>query len=353
MHSAIVVPASRICASLLIALTTLPIQAAATGECASRKDWAMSLRVDNDLFGGRDQDQGYSNGLQISTVSPNIAEDKDDPCSPIIARSLNHYLDWLQPGRYDQRNMVVSLQHALYTPTDKQPAKQMPDDRPYAAALLLSVGYNAREGDHLRAGHLRVGLVGPAALGHQVQSAAHKLMGVERFNGWNNQLRNEPVFQLVHERMWRRLLTGTPSTLGQDVIFHGGGALGNLGAYANAGLEWRWGWKLPDDFGSAPLRPAGANAAPGPDAAWKREWSSHLFVNLDTRWMLRDITLDGNTFRSSHRVDKKPWVTDLGYGVVVNYGEWRLAFAHYLRSREFYGQRERPAYGSFSISRRF
>ena len=44
------------------------------------------------------------------------------------------------------------------------------DDRPYAAALLLSFGYNARKGDRLRTTQLRLGMVGPSAFGEQVQN---------------------------------------------------------------------------------------------------------------------------------------------------------------------------------------
>ncbi len=343
----------RYTAVALAALTVLPLAAEA---CAEHRKWAVALRVDNDLFGGRGQDQGYSNGLQITAISRNIANLRDDPCLSTAAQHLNTYLDWLQPGAYSQRNMVVSLQHALYTPRDRSQVNVIPNDRPYAAALLFSVGYNAREDNHLRISHLRLGMVGPVAFGQEMQDAWHDLIGVKRFHGWDEQLHNEPVFQLVHERLNKYVL-GTPSTniagLGQDLIVHWGAALGNLGTHANTGLEWRLGWKLPDDFGSAPLRPAGSNAAPRPGGALDDNWSGHLFVNLDSRWVLRDITLDGNTFRNSHRVDKKNFVTDLGFGMAFTQGDWKLAFAHYFRSREFDGQRDRPVYGSVTIGRRF
>lgn len=71
--------------------------------------------------------------------------------------------------------------------------------------------------------------------------------------------------------------------------------------------------------------------------------AGHLAGALEWRigWGLRDITLDGNTFKSSHSVDKTPFVFEAGYGFV----------ARYFRTREFEGQRERPIYGSFTISR--
>ena len=109
---------------------------------------------------------------------------------------------------------------------------------------------------------------------------------------------------------------------------------------------------LPDDFGSTPLRPAGENTAPPRRGAPDRRWAGHLFANLDARWVLYDITLDGNTWKNSHSVDKRPFVADVGLGIAVTRGDWKFAFAHYFRSREFEGQKERPAYGSFTVSKR-
>lgn len=71
------------------------------------------------------------------------------------------------------------------------------------------------------------------------------------------------------------------------------------------------------------------------------------------RAVVYDITLDGNTFRSSHRVDKRPVVADVTYGVAMVHGHWRIAMARYHRSREFHGQKEVPVYGTLAIGRRF
>ena len=67
--------------------------------------------------------------------------------------------------------------------------------------------------------------------------------------------------------------------------------------------------------------------------------------------VLHDVTLDGNSFRDSHSVDKKYLVGDVGYGLAIMHGRWKFALARYHRSREFEGQREAPVFGSFTISR--
>lgn len=336
-----------------------PLAAKAEAECQKgmeeRTRSALTLRVDNDMFGASGQDQGYTNGLQITATSPNLENYKNDPCLPLIAHGINRYLEWLQPTGFDQSNMVVSFGQLLFTPSDKRTRTLIQDDRPYAGILLASIGYNARNGQHLRSSHIRFGVVGPAALGFQVQNGWHKLFGIEQFKGWDNQLGNEPVFQLVHERMLRlgHEQDWHSRRWGQDTILHWGGAAGNLASHVNAGAEWRFGWRLPDDFGSTPLRPAGENTAPPKSIRAQNEWRGHLFVTFDARWVINNITLDGNTFKNSHSVSKRPFVADVGYGLVVTKGLWKVAIARYHRTREFDTQKDLPVFGSVTLSKQF
>lgn len=315
---------------------------------------SITLRVDNDLFGGRGQDEGYTNGTLLSVASPNLTDFEHDPCLPQLARSLNRYLGWMQPDGGEQRNMVFAFGQALFTPSDNRARHLLENDRPYAAALLFSLGYNVREGDTMRSNHLRLGIVGPSALGRQSQDAWHKLTDSARFYGWDNQLRDEPVFQFIHERAYRHALAvpARPSGWGQDVVARWGGALGNLATYANVGAEWRIGWGLPDDFGSSPLQPAGENTTPLRKLGVPSGWAGHVFVTASGRWVVHDISLDGNTFKNSHSVHRRPFVADMGYGVAITRGNWKLALARYHRTREFDGQRELPVFGSITLNLR-
>lgn len=312
----------------------------------------VNLRIDNDLFGG--QDQGYSNGVLVTLVSPNLVDYTDDPCLPRLARWINGYLNWLQPEGYEQQNMVATFGQGIFTPTDFSRRDLIRDDRPYAAVLMAGLGYNARNGQRLQTTQLRFGIVGPSALGKQVQNEVHRILGDQEFLGWDNQLRDEPVFQLIHERM--RRFSGDNDDGGRwgwDAITHYGGSFGNYATYANAGAEFRFGLHLPDDFGSTPLRPAGENTAPTRSLPWGRGFAAHMFLTFDARWVVRDITLDGNTFRHSHSVDKRSFVADAGYGVALMHGRWKFALARYHRTREFDEQRQTPVFGSFTVSRAF
>jgi len=348
---------TRIAAALgLTSLMALALPAHAADQCSQSAladhPPQINFRVDNDLFGGADQDQGYTNGAQITFVSPNLVDFTNDPCLPRLAGWVNSHLEALHPGEFEQQNMIFSVAQGIFTPTDFTRRDVIEDDRPYAGVLVGSFGYNARRGNYLQTTQLTLGVVGPWAQGKEVQDAVHDLLDDDKFQGWDNQLHNEPVVMLTHERMnrWPRDATDNASGWGWDAISHYGGAVGNLATHLNAGGEVRFGWKLPDDFGSTPLRPAGENTAPSRGGR-PSGWSWHLFATTDAAWVIRDITLDGNTFRNSHSVDKKAVVAQGGYGVAVMRGRWKFALARYHSTKEFDGQRQSPIFGSFTISR--
>lgn len=319
-----------------------------------KNESTLNVRIDNDLFGGERQDQGYTNGFLVSLVSPNLTSYQDDPCLPRSLNTINRYLTWIQPEDPEELNMTVGIGQLMYTPTENEPRELIKDDRPYVGALLASIGYHARTGDRLRSTQLRFGVVGPASLGDSVQSEWHRIINIPRFRGWNNQLNNEPVFQLIHEQRYRWPAYNHNTGWGWDAIGHAGGSVGNFATYLNTGFELRFGYKLPDDFGTAPLSPGGENSAPLKTAPGnKKTLTGHAFVAVDGRWVVRDITLDGNTFSSSHSVKKNPFVADIGYGLAFLYDDWKFAFARYHRTREFRNQQDSPVYGTFTVSKRF
>jgi hypothetical protein len=311
-------------------------------------DGTLNLKLDNDMFGGQGQDQNYTNGILFTWVSPNLAQ--DDACLPALARGLKQGLDFLKPEGSSEQNVTMGIGQAMYTPTNKRAPALVENDRPYAGALMASLGYDARQGNHLHSTQLRFGVVGPAAQAEDVQQWWHDLVNSQRPMGWDNQLHNEPVFQMLYERRTRAIRQESGS-FGWDLIPHWGGSVGNFASYANAGAELRFGLHLPDDFGTATLRPAGGNSWPIRPSS--NRWSGHLFIALDARAVLHDITLDGNSFRDSHSVDKRPFVADLGIGIAMQFDEWRVTFGRYYRTREFDGQQDTPAYGSLTIGRRF
>jgi lipid A 3-O-deacylase len=74
---------------------------------------------------------------------------------------------------------------------------------------------------------------------------------------------------------------------------------------------------------------------------------------LEERLVFRDIFLDGNTFVSSHRVDKEPLVGDVQLGFVYMFGDIRFAFSKLFRTHEFKTQTASESYGAINLSFRY
>ncbi len=324
-----------------VALAAIPISASAGN---------YTVQFENDRIA--DTDRHYSTGMRLNWVS----DSRSPSASPQWARNA---LSWIyrQVDEKLEGRIGLALGQNIFTPEDTASRNLVVDDRPYAGWLYGGISAHA-EAPGTFAGislytldtvEFDVGVVGPLALGEEVQNTFHDLIGVGRSNGWDHQLENEPGLLFIFERRWRP----EPLTLGAvdaDVIPHVGVSLGNVMTLANAGGTVRVGQNLKVDFGPPHVRPtlSGLAAVTGnTDFAW------YLFAGAEGRIVARNIFLDGNTFASSHSVDKKPLVADLQTGAAIVFNDIRLAFTHVFRTREFDGQRRADRYGAVSLSARF
>jgi hypothetical protein len=240
----------------------------------------------------------------------------------------------------------------IYTPTDRTRRDVIQDDRPYAGWLYLGLAYNARTDKQMDTVEIDIGMVGPASGAHQTQDFIHDLRGIDRFEGWGNQLHDELGIQYVKERkvkVYQHLDGDGPQ---MDAITHYGYSLGNVKTYLNAGFEFRIGTWLPNDFGTAPIRPASDSNAPLAENTSRRLMKSgiHAFVSFDGRAVAHDIFLDGNTFTDSHKVDKEYFVGDVAAGIAWQWPGGKITYAQYLRSREFRTQQDPQSFGSVTLS---
>lgn len=115
------------------------------------------------------------------------------------------------------------LGHNLYSPDDISKASLIPDERPYAGVGLVS-----DTGQRLDNLQLTIGIVGPSALGEEVQRNYHNLINTTDPRGWDNQLKDELTIMLTYERKWRRFHEFKAGGLGVDFTPHVGAALGNV-----------------------------------------------------------------------------------------------------------------------------
>src|SRR5690606_24837863 len=103
------------------------------------------------------------------------------------------------------QNVVARFGQSMYTPEDRTRTDLIADDRPYAGLLHMGLAWNRRvhqpgaPHEMLDTRELTLGVIGPWSLARQSQNLVHDLRGIERFRGWDNQLHNEPAFQVAME----------------------------------------------------------------------------------------------------------------------------------------------------------
>ena len=315
----------------------------------AQKAWTFSAYFENDLFSHTDQH--YTNGTKLSWISPDLTSYAESDKLPDWSLPLIHRLPFInEPGL--QRNIALSIGQNMYTPKDTSRQDLIEDDRPYAGWTYFGVAFHSKSGRRLDSMEIQLGIVGPESFAEQTQKFVHSARGIDRPNGWDNQLKNEPGLNIIYERKWR--LFEAKQGLGFDTITHLGGSVGNVSTYANTGIEARFGWNIPSDFGVSLIRPAGETNAPvdeqDPRFFGIRGFSLHFFVSVDGRAVLRDISLDGNTFTDSHSVDKKHFVADIAAGISVIFYRFKLSYAQVFRTKEFKGQQNEHTFGSITFS---
>jgi lipid A 3-O-deacylase len=314
---------------------------------------SFSIYNENDkYFAGTDQH--YTNGFKVSWLSTDLRSFRGAEV-PAAVRSISSTIDqWFDPSA--QLKLGLSFGQNFFTPVDTQNPDYIPDDRPYAAWLYVGTAFHnyvpakARASGSLGPATLDVfelnfGVVGPWALGEEVQNGFHNLIGVETAKGWEHQIENEFGFNFIYERKWRFSSRDARTSWGTDVIPHLGFSLGNVYTYANAGLELRAGYCLPADFGTSLIRPSGDS-----NAVRRPKYNCFLFAMTDGRAVARDITLDGNTFQESNSIPKESFVLDYSIGFGVGGTGWQLTYSQASRSEEFKGQDGWQNFGSLSFS---
>ena len=352
--------------------------------CSSNEDIKFrggTARLENDLFVGTDQN--YTNGVAFTLVSQDMAGRLKPDCLPLPVRLHAELIKYMNPDFWadagnpaNTQNVVVTFGQSMYTPEDNAQTELIPDDRPYAGLLYMGLSWNRRKHEPqtnlqmLDTREITLGIIGPWSLAEQTQNVVHDAVGSERFLGWQNQLKNEPAIQLAFDRKYRdyRGPRAIVSGFSADSIRTLGARLGNIETSITFGIEGRVGWNLPNDFGSYPIRPGAENRPPSAASIHskvddanltsnKPQPGVHFFGILETKLVAHDFSLDGNLFRSSHSVTRRPWIAQAALGISVhgllNGRGVRLALMRVYRSREFEEQETDQVYGSVALSIEF
>jgi lipid A 3-O-deacylase len=275
--------------------------------CASRDFRTFSLYIENDVFAG-DDDQ-YTNGLKLTWSRYGLSELPEDAWAhrwlyPVVKR-----LGFSSPD--SEKALTFSIGQNMYTPRDIEETQLIRDDRPYAGVTYIEIGFHRKLDNHMHTLGLCAGIVGPHSYAEQLQTYGHALLSSDDTNGWDHQLEDEPVMCVIYDYKQKIFASNINAGIGGDAIFNTGGGIGNVRTFYNIGMMMRYGWNVPNDCGNFPIQPAtcfNAELKQSTCDEKRNRFGVHLFLSGGGQAVLHDIFLDGNTFRDSHSVDKKPFV---------------------------------------------
>lgn len=146
------------------------------------------LNYDNDFFAL--SDEYYTQGINVEFVAPAMAR---FPLAKLLFQ--NDHL----PARTG-----IAIEHQGFTPSNIVKDEILEHDRPYSSSLMLktfSIVSNPHT-NHRLATQLSLGVVGPWAMGKEIQIALHERINPDKVpKGWKNQVRNDLIlnYQIEYE----------------------------------------------------------------------------------------------------------------------------------------------------------
>lgn len=298
-------------------------------------DHGVQIFTENDLFSRSHTDQWYTNGLRIVYLPRTQEWEQLEPFNQFARRF------------YDPRAVVrvgFTLGQDIYTPRDIRDRDPQPWDRPWAGYSYLGAIVQASSPDTQDTVELNVGVVGPKSGAASIQRRWHRLIDAPEPIGWGNQIGNELGVNLN----WKHQVRHQYVCNTVDLIPHFGASVGNIMTYASVGGTARVGQNITGfgDGRSVTSLRRGASASGFCLPADPKELEWYFFVRTEGRLVARNIFLDGNTFRDSASVTKRPWTYDAQLGASVRFLEhFRVTFTQTWRAMEFKPVDERTPRG--------
>ena len=142
-------------------------------------DKYRSFHYDNDFFGNADY--YYTQGINAEYVHPKL---KALPFTFLLIKLYNSNLKY-----------GIGVDLYGYTPTSIRSDSILHFNRPYAGAISAKQFLIAVDTIHHGkiVSSFTIGVIGPAALGNEIQTTIHRTLGKQLPNGWKYQVKNDLI----------------------------------------------------------------------------------------------------------------------------------------------------------------
>lgn len=290
----------------------------------------FGFRSDNDAYLAFGQDKYYTNGLFLTFRH---------------ALDQNHGKDSTTKKIWE-----IELGHKMYNPKSGKTTDIDRTDRPFAAYLYAGGSfnwlYNSEQNIKLT---LQAGVLGPSALGEEVQKNLHDFIGFYPIKGWENQVKDEFGINTTIE--YNRLLNRSKNNK-TDYTVISYVNVGSTYSSAGAGLLFRNGL-INQLFTSASTNSTISNNS---NTTPLKETEFFFFAKPTLNFIAYDGSIQGGMFRE----EKGPITFDIKHVVFSQelgaiYVKNRIAanFSLIFKSREVKSEAKAHQYGSVALYYRF
>ncbi len=240
----------------------------------------------------------------------------------------------------------------IFTPENTSATRLLRKDRPYAGYLFGGVYLQRANDTTFDHAQLDIGVVGPSSQADHIQNDIHDWLDLDKSQGWDNQLGDEVTAQLFLRRKWRTepgVIEHGDWALSHQLIPQVELAAGSVYRHVGAGVTWRIGHNLPDDFG--PGRLGDVTSATGEASTGA---GGYGYVRVAGRAIQHNLFLDGSSYKDSHGVDTETLVGEIQAGIdaFCYYDGWKLqaGYSQTFVSDQFDGQNGSASFGALMLS---
>lgn len=306
----------------------------------------VKIQESNDIFSADNNDRYFTQGLKVEVMSNTLSRINS---KLLIDRIL------IKPSTDTSfaNHASLSFIQEFYTPSDKKSDTILINDRPYAGVMYLSmrnISVSADENYRITS-DLSIGVLGPAALGRQMQNGVHTIFkkydSDTNIIGWKYQIRND--LYLNYLLKYEKIMINT-KILQTSYIYQF-----NLGTiYDDFGFGARAQFGL---FSSYFDRNLGYVTKKDKGFKLFKHVQAYLFFNPVVKMVLWNSLLQGGLIGNMKgdqpytmsENDISRLVVDGSYGITFVLGRFNLQFIQYFKSKEFdkgYNHR----YGNFALA---
>ncbi|HEX4683473.1 MAG TPA: lipid A deacylase LpxR family protein [Gemmatimonadaceae bacterium] len=291
---------------------------------------AIRLELDNDFLavraGGPPPDYDYTHRTIVGLAVPYAPS--------AIGRTLRARAtcDASRPRTEACVLTALSLAQQIYTPRHDS-LRAVPGDRPYAGWLSASARFQRLDESTLQSFGAGAGVVGPPALGEEVQNTVHRLLHNRLEVGWARQLPTQAGVIADYE-VARAFRYGVDGAASRFVAIGGGATLGNLRRAARAGVT------LHQGFG--PSEPWSASA---PLVSCPRRF--YVTAGYTESYVEHDAFVEG--VRGYAGGARLSWVDEASAGIGMRSRRFGLEYRYVSTGREYRAEPGRHAVGTLTM----